>query len=144
MSFRAASEPTNIIWENRHIRGINYIARFFLAIIFLTMLICGAFFLIYLAKYQSIQNTRAYSGVNCDEYKEEILTQNPNWFMSGKWNIMKPQEGFCKPKSRTSILGKQPKNIQDKHMTEALCIKACKDDWTCDAAEWNSSKDAGQ
>ena len=90
--FHAASEPTNIIWENRHIKGPNYALRFLGAILFLIAMIIGAFLLIYLAKYQSIENNRAYSGVNCSEYKEEILTQHPTWFKEGSgWDIMKGQ-----------------------------------------------------
>jgi hypothetical protein len=27
VSFKPSTEPTNIIWENRHIKGINYCAR---------------------------------------------------------------------------------------------------------------------
>jgi len=56
MQFRAAVEPTNIIWENRHIKGANYCGRFFVAVILLAAMITGAFFLIYLAKKQAIQN----------------------------------------------------------------------------------------
>jgi len=50
VNFTAASEPTNIIWENRHIKGANYFARFMGAVFWLAGLIVGAFFLIFLAK----------------------------------------------------------------------------------------------
>jgi len=50
MNFVAATEPTNIIWENRHIKGTNFYLRFTAALIWLTALVCGAFFVIFLAK----------------------------------------------------------------------------------------------
>lgn len=31
--FIASTEPTNIIWENRHIKGVNYGARVFVALL---------------------------------------------------------------------------------------------------------------
>ena len=50
INFTPASEPTNIIWENRHIKGANYYARFTAAVLWLAALIVGSFFLIFLAK----------------------------------------------------------------------------------------------
>jgi len=77
MLFTAASEPTNIIWENRHIKGGNYYGRFLAAILWLTVLIAGAFVIIYIAKKESIHNARTESKVNCNEYRSEILNQHP-------------------------------------------------------------------
>jgi hypothetical protein len=54
MLFHAASEPTNIIWENRHIKGSKYYLRFLAAVLWLAVLISGAFWIIYLGKKMSI------------------------------------------------------------------------------------------
>jgi len=81
VTFTAASEPTNIIWENRHIKGANYYARFTAAVIWLAALIAGAFFIIFLAKRSSIVNQQTFSGANCYDYAEEIFTQNPEWLV---------------------------------------------------------------
>lgn len=52
--FKGATEPTNIIWENRHIKGINYGARLFGASIISIIMLAGAFGAIFFIKKKSI------------------------------------------------------------------------------------------
>ena len=44
--FTAATEPTNIIWENRHIKGINYGARIFGALCITAIMLALSFAMI--------------------------------------------------------------------------------------------------
>jgi hypothetical protein len=135
MNFTPASEPTNIIWENRHIKGRNFYARFSAALLWLFILICGAFAIIYIAKKQSIQNARVYSGVDCSEFKSEIITQNPQWYSQQGWDYMGENEGTCAPKSQASALLKtQPKDIDYPSMDEVKCQQICYLNYNCDAA----------
>jgi len=101
LAFTAASEPTNIIWENRHIKGPNYCARFTAAIIWLSVLILGAFFLIFLAKKQAIVNQQTFSGINCKDLNEELFTQNPNWLNAP--GIFKTGDGKCVSKAAIAV-----------------------------------------
>lgn len=48
--FRAAAEPTNIIWENRHIRGINFCYRATSALLIVTLMLVVSFGFVYLFK----------------------------------------------------------------------------------------------
>ena len=48
--FKQATEPTNIIWENRHIKGINFGARVTGALLISIFMMCVAFFVIFAFK----------------------------------------------------------------------------------------------
>lgn len=52
--FKAAPEPTNIIWENRHISGLNYQGRIFGASVVSIFMLILAFFVIYSFKKMQI------------------------------------------------------------------------------------------
>ena len=45
--FKKCSEPTDIIWENRHFSGWDYIKRQTLVCVLIGMLLVGSFVLIY-------------------------------------------------------------------------------------------------
>jgi hypothetical protein len=53
--FIAATEPTNIQWENRHIKGINYMGRIFAAILVVLFVLAISFVTIVTFKVQSIE-----------------------------------------------------------------------------------------
>ena len=59
MKFTEASEPTDIIWENRHYTNWDYIKRQTFAFIIILILLFGSFIVVYLvAKYSSkVANT---------------------------------------------------------------------------------------
>jgi len=61
--FEETTEPTNIIWENRHIKGINYGARVFGAILIAIMMLTIAFFVIFSFKQAQIRNQKKWPGV---------------------------------------------------------------------------------
>lgn len=65
--FTDATEPTNIIWENRHIKGINYCARLFSAMCILVFMMTIAFIVIFLFKQAQIKNQEKWPDVNCEE-----------------------------------------------------------------------------
>jgi hypothetical protein len=46
--FQQASEPTDIIWENRMYTRCDYILRQLAAFFVIILLICGSFLLIYI------------------------------------------------------------------------------------------------
>lgn len=51
----AATEPTNIIWENRHIRGFRFCRRAFVAVVIVTFVLAVSFAAIYTFKQISIK-----------------------------------------------------------------------------------------
>jgi hypothetical protein len=65
--FIASTEPTNIIWENRHIKGINYGARVFSALFITTLMLMISFTVIILFKQTSIKYNMKFPNVDCEE-----------------------------------------------------------------------------
>jgi len=55
VEFISATEPTNIQWENRHIKGINYAGRLFAAILVVLFVLAISFVTIVAFKVQSIK-----------------------------------------------------------------------------------------
>ena len=64
--FKLATEPTNIIWENRHIKGINYGARVFGALLISAFMLILAFFAIFAFKKAQIVNQQRWPNVDCE------------------------------------------------------------------------------
>jgi len=52
--FHAATEPTNIIWENRHIKGVDFGLRACSAITIVIMMLIITFIVILVSKSKSI------------------------------------------------------------------------------------------
>lgn len=70
--FKAATEPTNIIWENRHIRGFNFCTRATSALLVVTLMLVVSFGFVYLFKKTSINASAQFPKVNCKELIETI------------------------------------------------------------------------
>lgn len=62
--FIAATEPTNIQWENRHIKGINYKGRVLAAILIVLFLLAISFFTIVSFKKSSIKSSKMFPEVD--------------------------------------------------------------------------------
>lgn len=60
-----ATEPTNIIWENRHIRGFRLCRRAISAIIVVTFVLVISFAVIYAFKKISIKYDNKFPRVDC-------------------------------------------------------------------------------
>jgi len=66
--FTKAVEPTNIIWENRHIKGINFGLRILGASLISLFMLSVAFTAIFLFKKESIKLKQNQPDVNCDSF----------------------------------------------------------------------------
>ena len=66
-NFKEATEPTNIIWENRHIKGINFGARATGALLISIFMMSIAFAVIFAFKKAQIRNQEKWPQVNCDQ-----------------------------------------------------------------------------
>jgi len=66
-AFAQATEPTNIIWENRHIKGINYGARVTGALVSAFILLVLSFSVIVLFKSEQINMGNKYPSLDCDQ-----------------------------------------------------------------------------
>ena len=64
--FISATEPTNIQWENRHIKGVNYFGRLTAAILIVLLLLALSFTAIVVFKRQSIKSQEKFGEVDCD------------------------------------------------------------------------------
>lgn len=62
--FIAATEPTNIQWENRHIKGINYYRRITAAVLMVIMILALSFGAIVGFKIYSIRASDKYPPVD--------------------------------------------------------------------------------
>lgn len=65
--FKAATEPTNIIWENRHIKGLNYGARVFVALLITAFMLGISFAMIISFKQTSIHYANKFPKVDCPD-----------------------------------------------------------------------------
>jgi len=74
--FISATEPTNIIWENRHIKGINFGARVFGASLISIFMLAVAFVGIFLFKRQALLVKQRLPDVNCESFLEEYGDEN--------------------------------------------------------------------
>jgi len=63
-----ATEPTNIIWENRHIRGFRFCRRAFAAIFVVTFVLTVSFAVIYAFKQISIKQDNKFPTVDCSAF----------------------------------------------------------------------------
>ena len=61
----AATEPTNIIWENRHIKGVHYGSRVFSAFLVICFMLTITFWAIYVCKQFQIRNQEKWPVVDC-------------------------------------------------------------------------------
>lgn len=65
--FTQATEPTNIIWEHRHIKGINYYSRVMSAMIIAFIMLALSFTFIVLTKQKQIFLATQYPVINCQK-----------------------------------------------------------------------------
>ena len=67
MRFKEASEPTDIIWENRHFTTFDYCKRGLIAGIIILILLGGSFVVIYYVSAASEKVSKVFpSAINCD------------------------------------------------------------------------------
>lgn len=66
LQFIDASEPTDIIWENRHYTRWDYIKRQTFAFIIIGILLFGSFIIVYLVASYSSKIANTYPPVNCE------------------------------------------------------------------------------
>jgi len=64
--FKDAPDPTNIIWENRHINYWTFISKLGLSFLFLGIILISQFYLIYSMKKMTLQNMMKYQTVDCN------------------------------------------------------------------------------
>ena len=66
LKFKDASEPTDIIWENRHFTKANYFKRQAIAYIIMAFLLFGSFLLVYRVALFSSKIANTYPQIDCD------------------------------------------------------------------------------
>lgn len=66
INFTNASEPTDIIWENRHYTRMDYIKRQTFAFVVIAILLFGSFIVVYIVASYSSKVANTYPPVNCD------------------------------------------------------------------------------
>jgi len=65
MHFQNASEPTDIIWENRHFTRWDYFKRQTFAFVIIGILLLVSFIVVYMVAAYSAEVTSTYPQVNC-------------------------------------------------------------------------------
>ena len=61
-----ASEPTDIIWENRHFSSFDYLKRQAFAFVIIFILLTGSFIVVYIVANYSATIASTYPSVDCD------------------------------------------------------------------------------
>mmetsp|Transcript_21614 Transcript_21614/g.20740 ORF Transcript_21614/g.20740 Transcript_21614/m.20740 type:complete len:107 (+) Transcript_21614:1495-1815(+) len=69
MHFVEAQEPTNIIWENRHLTKAQRLQRSFKAWVIIIILVFLSFTLIYYIQYFALKLTNKYPEADCGAIK---------------------------------------------------------------------------
>jgi len=64
--FRDTTAPTNIIWENRHIKGISFFSRMSSAMLIIIFMLSLAFVVIFTFKQAQITNQKKWPSIDCD------------------------------------------------------------------------------
>ena len=65
-----STEPTNIIWENRHFTAQDYLKRTATVLVIIFFLIMTSFICIFMCKMYAITKSNKYPDVNCVDIKE--------------------------------------------------------------------------
>lgn len=97
LAFTEAPEPTNIIWEHRHIGGMRQFIRKVLVAIMVFIVLLLALVMFYGLKLTIIKNQKKYpSSTNCiqldnlftneKEYEVDLVWQNPKYLASAKYD----------------------------------------------------------
>ena len=74
MRFKNASEPTDIIWENRHYTYGDYVKRQIFAFIVIAILLFGSFIVVYIVANYSSKVANTYPQVDCDALDKDYGT----------------------------------------------------------------------
>lgn len=76
MEFHDASEPTDIIWENRHFSKVDYIKRQIIAFIIIGLVLAISFIIIFLISQYSAKIASVFPSVDCkkidDLYSDDL------------------------------------------------------------------------
>lgn len=91
--FIDSTEPTNIIWENRHIKGINYGARVFSAFLIICLMLTITFWVIFAFKQAQIRNQKQWPTVDCQDIEKTYGADTIMHFAGVEWNDMKSSGG---------------------------------------------------
>ena len=92
-----ASEPTDIIWENRHFTWMDYLKRSLFAFCVIFILLLGSFIVVYIVASYSSKIANTYPQVDCDSviadygdqlqayavYDYDFIQENPGKKSSG-------------------------------------------------------------
>ena len=73
---KEATEPTNIIWENRHHTSADYAKRTLQVVAIVACLLAVSFFAIYFCKTYAIDNARVYPQINQFKIFNETFNGN--------------------------------------------------------------------
>lgn len=93
IAFTESSEPTNIIWENRHIEGAERWRRFFIATIIIVILISLSFAFIFYCKRFSNKILEKYPAIDCAGVEKSYGDQFEKWAGYEWEEYYKPDEG---------------------------------------------------
>ena len=75
MEFKRASEPTDIIWENRIYTATDYFFRQLVAYFIIGVLLFGSFAFIYTVASKSAEIAAEFPNRDCDAIKETYGNQ---------------------------------------------------------------------
>jgi hypothetical protein len=65
-----AGDPSNIIWENKHIQSWTKVGRYILCTIVVFLITAAAFYAITMLKIQSNLLTKRYANIDCPKISE--------------------------------------------------------------------------
>jgi len=92
---QAATEPTNIIWENRELTTLQIVLRTFKVLFYCSVLLVVSFVVIFMCQQYSVYFQLKYPPVDCKEvqktFKDSLLNVAYQEFMNYYHNKHEPQ-----------------------------------------------------
>lgn len=91
--FKQATEPTNIIWENRYIKGVNLWARLFGALVISIFMLTIVFWVIFFFKQAQIKNQKQWPDANCNDMMSQYNSTEILNYAGMEWLELKKSSG---------------------------------------------------
>ena len=79
IDMQPATEPTDIIWENRHFTSFQRFVRSIIVMFIIFLLLCASFYLIYNAQKLAMAMKTKYPKMNCAGLTDEYDKRREAW-----------------------------------------------------------------
>jgi hypothetical protein len=142
IDMRPATEPTDIIWEHRHITGFEQFQRSIIVAIGCVLLLFLSFYLIFSAQKNALYLKRMYPKQNCNDFIQEYQNKENIWQKDainefiinteieeggGDPLFTGPMQCFCKEKKKQGAKNNEVYTLSDVHGKKVYSGAICEE-----------------